>query len=71
MYPLRVVGNKVINFGCQRLTVLPSWRWLGRGMKVATDGEVRRMRLPLHFSVSPTPLQLIRPLAPAPERGAA
>jgi diacylglycerol kinase family enzyme len=61
-------ADQVINFGCQRLTVLPSWRWARRGMKVATDGEVQRMRLPLQFSVSPTPLQLIRPAAPAPER---
>ncbi len=61
-------ADQVINFGCQRLTVLPSWRWSRRGMKVATDGEVQRMRLPLQFSVSPTPLQLIRPAAPAPER---
>ena len=61
-------ADAVIGFGCQRLTVLPSWRWARRGMKLATDGEVQRTRLPLEFSVSPTPLQLIRPAAPAPER---
>lgn len=63
-------ADQVIHFGCQRLTVLPAWRWGGRHLKVATDGEVRHMRLPLQFSVSPTPLQLIRPAAPAPERQA-
>ncbi len=61
-------ADQVIHFGCQRLTVLPSWRWGRRRMKVATDGEVRRLRLPLQFSVSPTALQLIRPATPAPER---
>lgn len=61
-------ADQVIHFGCQRLTVLPSWRWGRRRVKVATDGEVQHMRLPLQFSVSPTDLQLIRPTAPAPER---
>lgn len=40
-------------------------------IKVATDGEVGWMRLPLTFEVAPQTLDLLRPPAPAPEREAA
>ncbi len=61
-------ADQVMHGSCQQLTVFAPWRWGGRRMKVAIDGEVRQLRLPLQFSVSPTPLRLIRPAAPAPER---
>jgi diacylglycerol kinase family enzyme len=32
-----------------------------RGIKVATDGEVARIREPLTFRVSPEPLYLLKP----------
>jgi len=64
-------AEQVIHFGCQVLAVQLPWPWGLRGIRVATDGEVRRLRSPLQFSVSPVPLQLIRPAAPAPERAAA
>ena len=39
-----------------------------RRLKVATDGEVLKMQLPLRFQVAPQPLLLIRPSGLAPER---
>ncbi len=64
-------ADQVISMACQHLTVLPPRRWGRHSMKVATDGEIQRLRLPLRFSISDTALQLIRPAAPAPERQAA
>jgi diacylglycerol kinase family enzyme len=61
-------ADQVIAFGSRALTVRPGWPWDPRGVKVATDGEVRRLRPPLQFSVSPRPLHLIRP-APAAAAG--
>ena len=56
------------NFSFQELSVLRSRGFGQRRVKVATDGEVTRMSLPLVFAVSPKPLWLIRPATPAPER---
>jgi diacylglycerol kinase family enzyme len=61
-------ADQVLNFSFGQLTVLRSRRFGKRRVKVATDGEVRWMSLPLVFKVSPEPLWLIRPKAPAPER---
>jgi hypothetical protein len=58
-------ADQVIAFGSRALSVRPGWRLDPRGVKVATDGEVRRLRAPLQFSVSPQPLPLIRPAATA------
>ena len=59
-------ADQVVNFSFRQLTVR---RGFGqRRVKVATDGEITRMNLPLVFRVSPEPLWLIRPAAPAPER---
>ena len=59
-------ADQVVNFSFRQLTVR---RGFGqRRVKVATDGEITRMNLPLVFAVSPEPLWLIRPAAPAPER---
>ncbi|MFT4100907.1 MAG: diacylglycerol kinase family protein [Burkholderiaceae bacterium] len=56
--------DDVIHFPFERMVVRPAAP-LGRvRMKVATDGEIRWLRAPLEFRVSPRPLWL---LAPAPE----
>lgn len=60
-------AGEVVNFDFRRLTVKA--RAFGKGrIKVATDGEVLRMPLPLRFEVAPQPLLLIRPPGLAPER---
>lgn len=60
-------ADQVLNFAFSRLTVKPR-RFGSRQIQVATDGEVLRMPLPLHFEVAPQPLLLIRPPGLAPER---
>jgi diacylglycerol kinase family enzyme len=61
-------AEQVVDFAFKRLTVSAP-RGLGvRRMKVATDGEITRMTLPLTFRVSPEPLWLIRPEGLAAER---
>lgn len=60
-------ADSVENFAFRRLTVRA--RALGRKrVKVATDGEVLDMRLPLTFTVAREPLLLIRPKGLAEER---
>ena len=60
-------ADQVENFSFRRLTVYA--RTLGaRTIKVATDGEVLWMPLPLRFQVAPHPLMLIRPAGIAQER---
>lgn len=60
-------ADQVHDFSFRRLTV--SVRRLSAGhIKVATDGEVLRMRLPLRFEVAPQPLLLVRPAGLAEER---
>jgi diacylglycerol kinase family enzyme len=56
-------ADQVRSFALRSLTVRP-WRVRGVKMKLATDGEVRWVRAPLRFEVSPQPLRL---LVPAPE----
>ena len=53
-------ADQIINFPFTRLTVR-SRRLGARRVKVATDGEVLWMRLPVRFEVAPQPLMLIRP----------
>lgn len=60
-------AGKVVNFAFERLTVKPG-RLGSHRIKVATDGEVLHMKLPLCFQVAPQPLLLIRPPGLAPER---
>ena len=61
-------ADQVVNFSFRHLSVLRS-RGLGASLvKVATDGEITWMSLPLEFRVSPEPLMLIRPATVAPER---
>lgn len=67
-------ADELIQVATRRLTVRPSRRlgtWGSTRIKVATDGEVTWMRLPLEFRVAPQSLDLLRPPAPAPERLAA
>jgi len=60
-------AEPVQDFSFRRLTVHA--RALGRRrIRVATDGEVLWMPLPLHFTLAPHPLLLIRPRGLAPER---
>ena len=49
------------HFAVKRLTVDPARRLGARQIKVATDGEIIRLRLPLVFEVSPQPLMLVLP----------
>lgn len=51
-------ADEVRSFSCARLTVRP---WRVRRVKVATDGEVRFMTVPLRFEVSPEPLRMVLP----------
>jgi len=60
-------ADQVQNFSFRRLTVkAPAFG--PRRIKVATDGEVLWMPLPLRFQVAPHPLMLIRPAGLAQER---
>ncbi len=60
-------ADQVQNFAFRRLTVTA--RALGsQRIKVATDGEVLHLPLPLRFEVAPRPLMLIRPAGLAQER---
>jgi diacylglycerol kinase family enzyme len=63
-------ADELIHIATRQLTVRPGRRLgtLGsRRIKVATDGEVTWMQLPLTFRVAPQSLELLRPAAPAPE----
>ncbi len=67
-------ADEVLHLATRRLTLRPGRR-LGllasQSIKVATDGEVQRMRLPLTFEVAPQPLLLLVPrrdnASPSPE----
>lgn len=67
-------AEELIHITTPSLTVHPGRRLGMRGtrhIKVATDGEVLWMQLPLTFRVAPQALDLLRPPGPAPERRAA
>lgn len=64
-------SDRIISFSFKRLTVQGAWPLRARRIKVATDGEIKWLSLPLEFRVAPHPLLFIRPtttapLAPAP-----
>ncbi|CAN5917624.1 diacylglycerol kinase family protein [soil metagenome] len=63
-------ADQVKSFPFDRLTVRATRGFGARRVKIATDGEVSWLHLPLQFAVSPEPLQLIRPASPAAERAA-
>jgi diacylglycerol kinase family enzyme len=59
-------ADELIHVAARELTVFPGRRLGTLGamrVKVATDGEVRWMRLPLRFRVAPQTLELLRPPA--------
>ena len=57
-------ADQVRNFAFTHLTLRLGWPPTARHIKVATDGEVLRLPLPLEFSVASEPLWLIRPPRP-------
>lgn len=56
-------ADDVISFTFHDITVAPLARWRLRSVKVATDGEVTRLRPPLNFRPDPQPLWLLKPLS--------
>lgn len=58
-------ADDLLQLACRSLTVNRRRAFGPRSIKVATDGEVLRLRLPLQFTVAPRPLWLIRPAPPA------
>lgn len=58
-------ADQVLSIACTRLKAGLGWPQTARSIKVATDGEVMRLPLPLLFRVAPEALWLIRP---APQR---
>ena len=54
-------AENVHTFAFRRIVVKPRWPLGRRRMKIATDGEVMRMRPPLQFAVAAEPLMLIKP----------
>jgi diacylglycerol kinase family enzyme len=57
-------SDSIVPFGVERLGVTPSRRYRTRRIKVATDGEVGRLDVPLRCRVSPEPLMLLTPAGP-------
>ena len=64
-------ADQVLSIPCARLNVHAARGFGARRVKVATDGEIVWLPMPLEFAVASEPLWLIRPDAPAPERAAA
>ena len=67
-------ADELIHIATRQLTVRPGRRlgtWRSRHIKVATDGEVSWMQLPLTFRVAAQTLDLLRPPTPPAERPAA
>lgn len=64
-------ADQVLSFACVRLRARLGWPPTARRIKVATDGEVLQLALPLQFRVAPEPLWLIRPPGAVPERASA
>jgi len=58
-------ADQVISIACTRLQARLGWPRTARHVKVATDGEILRLPLPLEFRVAPDALWLIRPTAQA------
>lgn len=56
-------ADQVLSIACTRLKAALGWPMTARFIKVATDGEIVRLPLPLQFRVAPEPLWLIRPPA--------
>ena len=56
-------ADSVESFRFHRMRVSPRRVWSRRTLKVAYDGEIGWMRMPLVFRVSPQPLYLLKPSA--------
>lgn len=56
-------ADQVLSIACTRLQAGLGWPQTARRIKVATDGEIVRLPLPLRFCIAPQPLWLIRPAA--------
>jgi diacylglycerol kinase family enzyme len=61
-------SDRVLSIAFKRLIVRAARPFGTRRIKVATDGEIGWLRLPLEFRVAGEPLRLIRPAAPPVER---
>jgi diacylglycerol kinase family enzyme len=59
-------ADEIVNEPVDDLTVVPRRRWQRRQLKVALDGEVLRLALPLHIGVAPQRVMLLAPPLPAP-----
>ena len=73
-FGMKKQADELIHIATRQLTVRPGRRlgaWRSQRIKVATDGEVTWMQLPLTFRVAPQTLDLLRPPTPAAERLAA
>ena len=64
-------ADHVLSIPCVKLHVHAARAFGARRIKVATDGEIVWLPMPLEFAVAGEPLWLIRPDAPAPERATA
>lgn len=60
-------AEQIVNFSFDHLTVKRSRGSLGLRVKVATDGEIVWLKLPLEFRVSAEPLMLLCPASPNSE----
>lgn len=60
-------ADKVVSFAVDRMLVRQALPYGPRRVKVATDGEIVWLRMPLDFRVSPEPLYLLKPRALAGE----
>lgn len=54
-------ADHVLSFAFQRMRVRPRLPYGRRRIKVAMDGEIRWLRIPLTFAVAPKPLLLLAP----------
>jgi diacylglycerol kinase family enzyme len=64
-------SERVLSFPFRHLVVNPAWPLRTRRIKVATDGEITWLQMPLEFRVAPQPLRLIRPAGQSAERKSA
>jgi diacylglycerol kinase family enzyme len=60
-------SEQVLSFPFKRLLVHGAWPFRERRIKVATDGEVEWLSMPLEFRVAPQSLLLVRPLPDKPD----
>ncbi|MBA3598833.1 MAG: diacylglycerol kinase [Methylibium sp.] len=57
-------ADNVFSFGVDRMTVRQALPYGPKRVKVATDGEIVWLRMPLELRVSPEPLYLLAPRSP-------